>query len=278
MQKDEEYKLPVIKYTKYDLQDVPIETKIRAVYMLFDQGRGERFLSDISSFTDSYFNVTGVPTTLSRKKHKRMAIFLELFVLIFEVWDMMDELLHKIFGGRARTIPFQNINQLNIDDINGFVNAAMIAINYLHQQIQSGRTRLQRKMAQESLTQIQNKLDRWILRGMRMNWFKKRYPTFSQDFTNLLIVPEEEEHKKTRKIRRATASFKPGGKGARKTAIRFHRGQMKDLCADLSDNSTVPQLKQLAKQLNMARYSHLNKAQLCRRIAEELMLRTMYIY
>lgn len=59
----------------------------------------------------------------------------------------------------------------------------------------------------------------------------------------------------------------PGGRIAREAARRFGARAVKQLCQDLQDNSTLPQLRELAKRARIRGYSKLNKGQLCKTLA-----------
>lgn len=77
--------------------------------------------------------------------------------------------------------------------------------------------------------------------------------------------------KKQTKVRRRAAWYKPSGPGAKRAAKQFKRAYLDVLCADLSDDSTVPELRGMAKSLGIVGYSRMRKAQLCDSIAFELL-------
>lgn len=59
----------------------------------------------------------------------------------------------------------------------------------------------------------------------------------------------------------------PGGRLAKEAQRTFYRRYVRQLCADLDDQATVPELRALAKKVGLRGYAALRKAALCRRLA-----------
>ena len=114
---------------------------------------------------------------------------------------------------------------------------------------------------------IQNTKNKAILKR-----YKQLSSKWIERFWALLMsqAKDVQKRKQRRSTRRIIMENKPGGKEYKKTRTRFYKRQLDDLCYDLSDNNTLPELRALAKQLKMQYVSRLNKPQLCKRIAKEL--------
>ena len=273
MQNDEEYKLPEIKYTKRDLASIPIELKIRACHMFESMiiSHDKFQLPSYIDLNDMYFIIENIPPNLSRKTNQQMAYIFDRFMDLFTQrgiygLKVFDKMLKHIFNVEDDSIDFKKIKELL--DENKFVDLAMKGLQFI--KTYNTRTPSESQKIKKFVNTVHKVVDNCLLAGLNNKRLKKYYPNFSQDFTLLLTGQENPKRKQKRAMRRTMMEYRPGGKKAKQVAHKWYQRQVDDFCQNLNDNNTVPELRQIAKNLKLTRYSHLNKKQLCKRIASHL--------